>query len=303
MQIDTGKLFEKNVDRILKKEDNNYPCDNEVDFDCDICKEDLLKEVEDDFSYQIRERGKNYYNDGNVIMCCKCNNYYYGKVRGTGDEPYNVKIKIEDGEVNYDCDCPYEYPCKHEYALLMAILNQEYQAIELKPEISEKRDNLQNLIEKIPAEEIKEYLLSPKGLDYVCFEMNSFEEYFRKYYPNQSYYYYYNNLFNSLKLNNNYINLTSNYIQKSRQYISNQEFTESFKILKSIIEAYNDTNCLNFEEYINSVFPELGMLLRVTYRKALDTTKLEIKEWINRLETNNYYNNFYLEDIVLTMNI
>ena len=129
------------------------------------------------------------------------------------------------------------------------------------------------------------------------------EEYFRKYYPNQSYDYYYNNLFNSLKLNNNYINLTSNYIQKSRQYISNQEFTESFKILKSIIEAYNDTNCLNFEEYINSVFPELGMLLRVTYRKALDTTKLEIKEWINRLETNNYYNNFYLEDIVLTMNI
>ena len=97
--------------------------------------------------------------------------------------------------------------------------------------------------------------------------------------------------------------MTSNYIQKSRQYISNQEFTESFKILKSIIEAYNDTNCLNFEEYINSVFSELGMLLRVTYRKALDTTKLEIKEWINRLETNNYYNNFYLEDIVLTMNI
>ena len=89
MKIDIGKLFEENIDRNLKKEDNNYPCDNKVDFDCDICEEHLLKEVEDDFSYQIRERGKNYYNDGNVIMCCKCNNSYYGKVRGTEDEPSN----------------------------------------------------------------------------------------------------------------------------------------------------------------------------------------------------------------------
>lgn len=201
MQIDTGKLFEENIDKILNNDDNNYSCNNEGDYDCDICEED--------FSYQIRERGKNYYKDGNVIMCGKCNNSYYGKVSGSGNEPYNVKVEIEDGEVYYDCDCPYEYPCKHEYALLMAISNQEYQIIDLKPEISEERDNLQKLIEKIPAEEIKEYLLSPKGLDYVCFEMNSFEEYFRKYYPNQSYYY---NLYNSLKLNNNYIYLTSDYI-------------------------------------------------------------------------------------------
>ena len=100
---------------------------------------------------------------------------------------------------------------------------------------------------------------------------------------------------------NNYINLISSYIQKARQYISNQDFNESFKIIQSIIEAYNDTNCLNCEEYINSAFPELGMLLRVTYRKATSATKLEIKEWISKLENNKYYNNFYLEDIVLTI--
>ena len=303
MQIDTGKLFEENISRIVPKENNNCQSNNNDIYDYDICEEELLEEVEDDFSYQIRERGKNYYNDGKVIMCCKCNNVYYGKVRGTRSEPYNVKVEIEDEEINYDCDCPYEYPCKHEYALLMAISNQEYQIIELKKEIFEKRDNLQNIIEKIPAEEIKEYLLSPKGMDYVCFEMNNFEEHFRKYYPSQSYEYYYNNLFNSLKLNSNYINLINSYIKKAKQYISNQEFTESFKILQSIIEAYNDTNYLNYEEYINSVFPELGMLLRITYRKAMNTTKLEIKEWVNKLEINKYYNNFYLEDIVLTMNI
>ena len=148
MQIDTGKLFEENISGIVPKENNNYQPDNNDIYNYDICEEELLEEVEDDFSYQIRERGKNYYNDGNVIMCGKCNNVYYGKVRGTRSEPYNVKVEIEDGEINYDCDCPYEFPCKHEYALLMAISNQEYQIIELKKEIAEKRDNLQSIIKK-----------------------------------------------------------------------------------------------------------------------------------------------------------
>lgn len=57
MQIDTGKSFEENIDRILTKEDNNPEYDNE--FDYDICKENLLKEVEEDFIYQ-NEPGKNY---------------------------------------------------------------------------------------------------------------------------------------------------------------------------------------------------------------------------------------------------
>ena len=266
-------------------------------------EEDLLNEVQDNFSYQIKERGKDYYYSGNIVSCFKNNNKYYAKVSGTSDKPYIVKVEIKKDGVEYECTCPYDFPCKHEYAVLMAITNKEYLNIELKPELKEKKDTLQNILKKIPAEEIKKYLLSSKGVNYVCFEMKSFEDYFKKYYPNQTYEYYYNNLFNALVVDVNYENMIDSYINKIRQYVSNQEFLESFKILKSIINAYNDTNKLNFDDYIINQFPNLGMLLRIIYRKCDFSLRKDIKNWTLELESKNYYNNLYLEDIVIMMNL
>lgn len=266
-------------------------------------EEDLLNEVQDNFSYQIKERGKDYYYSGNIVSCSKNNNKYYAKVSGTSDKPYIVKVEIKKDGVEYDCTCPYDFPCKHEYAVLMAITNKEYLNIELKPELKEKKDTLQNILKKIPAEEIKKYLLSSKGVNYVCFEMKSFEDYFKKYYPNQTYEYYYNNLFNALVVDVDYENMIDSYINKIRQYVSNQEFLESFKILKSIINAYNDTNKLNFDDYIINQFPNLGMLLRIIYRKCDFSLRKDIKNWTLELESKNYYNNLYLEDIVIMMNL
>ena len=266
-------------------------------------EEDLLNEVQDNFSYQIKERGKDYYYSGNIVSCSKNNNKYYAKVSGTSDKPYIVKVEIKKDGVEYDCTCPYDFPCKHEFAVLMAITNKEYLNIELKPELKEKKDTLQNILKKIPAEEIKKYLLSSKGVNYVCFEMKSFEDYFKKYYPNQTYEYYYNNLFNALVVDVNYENMIDSYINKIRQYVSNQEFLESFKILKSIINAYNDTNKLNFDDYIINQFPNLGMLLRIIYRKCDFSLRKDIKNWTLELESKNYYNNLYLEDIVIMMNL
>ena len=266
-------------------------------------EEDLLNEVQDNFSYQIKERGKDYYYSGNIVSCSKNNNKYYAKVSGTSDKPYIVKVEIKKDGVEYDCTCPYDFPCKHEYAVLMAITNKEYLNVELKPELKEKKDTLQNILKKIPAEEIKKYLLSSKGVNYVCFEMKSFEDYFKKYYPNQTYEYYYNNLFNALVVDVNYENMIDSYINKIRQYVSNQEFLESFKILKSIINAYNDTNKLNFDDYIINQFPNLGMLLRIIYRKCDFSLRKDIKNWTLELESKNYYNNLYLEDIVIMMNL
>lgn len=266
-------------------------------------EEDLLNEVQDNFSYQIKERGKDYYYSGNIVSCSKNNNKYYAKVSGTSDKPYIVKVEIKKDGVEYDCTCPCDFPCKHEFAVLMAITNKEYLNIELKPELKEKKDTLQNILKKIPAEEIKKYLLSSKGVNYVCFEMKSFEDYFKKYYPNQTYEYYYNNLFNALVVDVNYENMIDSYINKIRQYVSNQEFLESFKILKSIINAYNDTNKLNFDDYIINQFPNLGMLLRIIYRKCDFSLRKDIKNWTLELESKNYYNNLYLEDIVIMMNL
>ena len=322
MEINTSELFDEvmsktNLDEVKEEkplnnetEKSTIPTPDEVNLpsglddleDFYYCEEeDLLEEVEDDFSYQIRERGRDYYNSGNIVLCCKNNNKYYAKVRGTNDKPYIVNVEITEDGVEYDCTCPCTFPCKHEYAVIMAITNQEYANIELKPELKEKKDNLQNVLKQIPAEEIKEYLLSPKGADYVCFEMGAFEEHFRKYYPNQSYEYYYNNLYNSLAVDGEYEDMLDSYINKIRQYISNNEFDESFKILRSIINAYNDTNKLNFDTYIINQFPTLGMLLRIINRKCDEKTKQDIHSWIVELENENYYNNLYLEDIVAMM--
>lgn len=282
----------------------NNLLNGELEEDIYYCEEeDLLDELEGDFASHIQERGEDYYYSGNVVSCYKNNNKYYAKVKGTNTLPYKVNIEIAEDGIEYDCTCPCEFPCKHEYAVLMAITNQEYSSIKLKPELKEKKETLQNILKQIPAEEIKEYLLSPIGADYVCFEMNTFEEYFRKYYPNQKYEYYYNSLYNSLILDEEYNDILDLYINKIRQYISNKEFKESFKIFQSIINAYNDTNKLNFDEYITNQFPTLGMLLRIVYRKSDEVVKEEIKKWILELERKEYYNNIYLEDIALLLNL
>ncbi|MBO5375595.1 MAG: hypothetical protein J6A52_01950 [Bacilli bacterium] len=321
MEINTSEMFEDVMNKVndsnnnsmeekvltpdefnqnFNEMDKSEKVDDELGLYCE--EEDLIEELEDEFSYQIIERGKDYYNSGSIVLCCKHDNKYYAKVRGTNDKPYIVRVEITEDGVDYDCTCPCTYPCKHEYAVLMAITNQEYSNIELKPEMKEKKDTLQNVIKQIPADELKEYLLSPKGQDYVCFEMEAFEEYFRKYYPSQSYEYYYNNLYNALAVDGEYIELIDTYIDKIRQYISNKEFEESFKIFRSIISAYNDTNTLNVEPYIVSQFPTLGMLLRIIFRKCDARTKQDIRSWIIELENDNYYNNLYLEDIVVMIN-
>lgn len=271
-----------------------------VNYYCE--EEDLLEELDDEFSFQIKERGIDYYKSGNVILCLKDNNKYFAKVKGSNNEPYIVNIEITEDDILCDCSCPCDFPCKHEYAVLIAISNQEYTNIKLKPEVKEKKENLQNILKDIPAEDLKEYLLSSKGMNYVCFEMNSFEEYFKKYYPSQSYEYYYNNLYNALVLDNEYEKVIDSYINKIRQYISNLEYEEGFKILKSIIEAYNDSNKLNFDSYIINQFPTLGMLFRIINRKSNKNLKDYINSYILELKKNNYYNNLYLEDIIMMIN-
>lgn len=271
-----------------------------VNYYCE--EEDLLEELDDEFSFQIKERGIDYYKSGNVILCLKDNNKYFAKVKGSNNEPYIVNIEITEDDILCDCSCPCDFPCKHEYAVLIAISNQEYTNIKLKPEIKEKKENLQNILKDIPAEDLKEYLLSSKGMNYVCFEMNSFEEYFKKYYPSQSYEYYYNNLYNALVLDNEYEKVIDSYINKIRQYISNLEYEEGFKILKGIIEAYNDSNKLNFDSYIINQFPTLGMLFRIINRKSNKHLKDYINSYILELKKNNYYNNLYLEDIIMMIN-
>ncbi len=281
--------------------------DNEIDMtfndmiEANYYEEVLPETLEKDFTSIIRKRGEEYYDDDNVLEVYKNKNKYMAKVLGSATKPYNVKISIEDEyNAKYECDCPCDYPCKHEYAVLIAISNQEYKEVELKDYIKEKEPKLKSIIEKIPADELKNYLMSTDN-DYITLNIYNLEESFRRYFPKQKYDYYYNNLYNAMKIDDDYQYKIDNYIEKAKQYLLGNDFEEVFKIIESIVEAYNDTGKLNYDDYVFDVVNKISMLLRIAYRKSNLQIKTIIEKWIQKLVYNNYYNNYFLEDLVLSI--
>ena len=43
------------------------------------------------------------------------------------------------------------------------------------------------------------------------------------------------------------------------------------------------------------------MYLRIIYRNTDEQQKKKIKEWINHIKKNAYYNDYYLEDMILSV--
>ena len=104
LEIDTGKLFNEALNEIKQEELKDVPCpiDDEDEEDeytyCD--EEDMLDEVEDDFDYQIKERGKSYYNSGKVLKVVKTGHKYYAKVEGSSPVPYTVIVIVMESIMN-----------------------------------------------------------------------------------------------------------------------------------------------------------------------------------------------------------
>ena len=82
----------------------------------------LEKAFETIYSEKIIERGKTYYKNNLVKCCVVFKNKIYGKV--VGGDLYNTVVDLED--YSGLCSCPYEYNCKHAYALIEAYLNKNY---------------------------------------------------------------------------------------------------------------------------------------------------------------------------------
>lgn len=295
---------EEIVDEALKNKIVNI---TDEECDCDECNyentsdEDLNEAIDyemENFEYQIKSRGKDYYENNHVLSIIRNGNEFIAKVKGSEDYEVKVDYDEEDEEIYYDCNCPYEFPCKHEYAVLLAIKNKEYSEVELKEPIKRKELTVEQLIELIPAEDLKEYMLSIYGRDYVCFETEHLEEHFRKYLPRQTYEYYYNNLYNSLVIDG-YQELK--YISIAKDLINCGEYQEAFYAIKAIIEASNDVGIFTKWDDLINQFPTIAMYLRIIYRKGDANVKSNINEWIKILEENNYYNSLYLEDAILTI--
>jgi uncharacterized protein MJ1493 len=262
----------------------------------EICE--IIDKYLDDFNSQIKYRGKAYYDNGNVFLIIKNKNNFIAKVYGSSKYEINITIYPEDKLLSYTCTCPCDFPCKHEYAVFLAIKNHEYIEKELKHFINKQEITFQKFIEKIPAKDLKNYILSEEGKENVSFEENHLKDYFISCLPRQSYEYYYNNLYNNIILKNE-VNLK--YINISKALLNNGEYQEAFDIVKSIIEAANDTEILSTWEELTNCLPVIGMLLRIIYRKANNETINDINIWITKLEKNNYYGSLYLEDTILSV--
>ena len=261
----------------------------------------IKQDYEDEFDLHIMKRGEEYYKNNRVKRCFKTNDDYISVVKGSNAD-YIVRIYdyVDSDYLYMECTCPYDGNCKHEYATLLAIRDRSYSEFEFKDEVPEKNYNLKSIVESIPAEKLKEYILT-KGADFVVFETNYFEQEFFDYLPKQLEDYYYNSLYNSYVLKVEFADILNKHINSSKKYLEKENYLEAFNIIKSIIKVYIDLNIEDECDELPSIYSTLGMYLRIIYRKCNNEIKKNINLWIKELEKENYNNNIYLEDIILTI--
>lgn len=258
-----------------------------------------MDKYEEDFQLIIKKRGEQYYLDNKVLSCIKSNNKFYATVESSGFDKYNVEIEINDDEYNYSCTCPCTFNCKHEYAVLMAIKDKHYHEVKLKENIKKKTTTLQHIIKSIPSDELKQLLIDETKWDDVKVTRKTIEDKFYKYFPKQNYSYYYNNLYNELLLNSlEDIELVKEYLNIIYRYIKCDEFDEVFKIIKAIVEAIGDADRFDYDFEIDYVLKKIELPLHTAYNKGNKKLKDSIINWVNKLKKDNYYNNYFLEDIL-----
>ena len=283
-------------------------------YDCDNFENRINEELEDEiinkiidkninnFQHQIIKRGEDYYKAGNVSQVIKNKNTFIAKVKGT--DYYEVKITIDKDSktLSCNCTCPCEFLCKHEYAVLLAIKNKKYIEKELKEEIVKNNITLNELIQNIPDFELKQYILkkifNKNFSDYIVLDFNDFEVDFLKYLPSQSYEYYYNNLYNYVMINDE-IRFDCKYIIKD--LINSEKYEEAFFIIKAFIEVANDTKHFEKVEIMVNKYSDIALFLRIIFRKSNDDLKNNIKDWLDKITRNNYYDSVYLEDMILNI--
>lgn len=260
-------------------------------------KSNILKKYNNLFNETIKKRGLDYYKENKVIYCQKIHNKYIAKVYGSYDNNYKVIIEFVGNTLNLSCTCPCEFNCKHEYATLLAVKNHEYQTVKLKKEINKYRETLYNEIQKIPANELKEYF-SKNLSNLVNFNKNDFEETFSKYLKGQSYNYYYNNLYNTIITNENYSLLIYKYKDDIINRLVGHNYRDAFNIIKAIINAFIDTDKINSIDVFKTI-ESLSSYQYLIVKEANFKLIQDIKSWYKYIKRNKYFNSPVLNIFVL----
>ncbi len=240
--------------------------------------------------------GQQCYDDHCVKEVLKLDNVFVADV--LADDLYTVRV-FDDDETGliFSCNCGCDGNCAHEYAVLLAIQNGRYVDEQLRPYVDKITVSLHELIGKIPADQLKKYLQSVDCDDCLCIDKEQLENAFIQYVPKQSYDYYYNNFYNHYLLKEDICTIYNDYFSEIKKYVDCKDYEQAFYIIKSIVEVTHD---LNID--ITNDYPELGMYLRISYRKADIEVKKIIEKYVMKLVFNQYYDNCYLEDMISNMN-
>lgn len=265
-------------------------------------KELLTEKFERKFESQIIYRGKDYFRTGKVKKCIKTPDGYIAKVQGNDD--YNVEIKVNNEDIEMFCDCPYSSNCKHEYATLMAIDNNKFKELNLLPKIISSKYSLEDFIKSIPENELKDFII--KRIKEEEYEYEAVEEdlkdNFIKYLPKETPEYFYNEIFNLCLIEEDVpMFVINDYIDKIKEFIDCKQYDYAFTIYSSIICALCDSKIYVTSTKLIDLYSKLGIFARITYRKGNDELKKTINNWIKSFEEKNFYDDVYLEDLLLNI--
>lgn len=85
----------------------------------------------------------------------------------------------------------------------------------------------------------------------------------------------------------------------ARSSLENGKYKYTFIITSSIIDAAKESGYCDDEEIILNRYNKIGMFIRIAYRKGNDELKEEIQKWIQKYEEKNYYDDIFLEDMII----
>lgn len=93
--------------------------------------------------------------------------------------------------------------------------------------------------------------------------------------------------------------------KKMRKYTAIKDYEQLFIIFASTIDALtdaiNDTNFDVCEERLIEIYNKLIIYARISYRKCSIELKEKYNIWLKKYDDNNYYNDVYLEDVLLSI--
>ena len=108
----------------------------------------------------VLKRGKQYYEDGNVVEISETSEGFWNAEVG-GSEFYEVEVQLHktDEIIESSCDCPYDGDiCKHVIAVLYTIREEKVINIDVSETKIPKKLSFQDLLGKITLKEYKEFI-------------------------------------------------------------------------------------------------------------------------------------------------